>query len=63
MALALIDEASKAGHAEFAMPLAETSLLASRKANNLELIRQATLKVCRSSPVAGRKRRQSQGPK
>ncbi len=44
-ALALIDEATKAGRKELAVPLAETSLQAARKANNLELIRQATLKA------------------
>jgi hypothetical protein len=43
--LALVDEATAAGHTDLAIPLAETSLLAARKANNLELIRKATLKV------------------
>jgi hypothetical protein len=43
--LALIDDATAAGHNDLALPLAETSLLAARKANNVELIRKATLKV------------------
>jgi hypothetical protein len=44
-ALGRIDEATAAGHADLALPLAETSLLAARKANNMELIRKATLKA------------------
>ncbi len=56
--LALIDEATAAGPTDLALPLAETSLLAARKANNLELIRKATLKVlllqAQRSGVGGR---------
>jgi hypothetical protein len=43
--LELIDEATAGGHADLTLPLAETSLLAARKANDLELIRKATLKA------------------
>jgi hypothetical protein len=43
--LALIDDATAAGHSDLAAPLVETSLQAARKANNVELIRKATLKV------------------
>ena len=56
--LALIDEATAAGPTDLALPLAETSLLAARKANDLELIRKATLKVlvlqAQRSGVGGR---------
>jgi hypothetical protein len=44
-ALALVDEAVAANHADLALPLAETSLVAARKSGNLELVRKVTLRV------------------